>query len=111
FRLIQRLGGMPRWRPRELLPCHFPELERRLITVIQDRVWVCPMRHDDGRRVEQRMRLVFDRSTSVKQLSTGPMMKTIEQTLGPDDHRWMSPYGRGHGTRDELKSRTESYRR
>jgi hypothetical protein len=53
-----RLGRESRWRPKELIPGEFPQIERRLVSIIQDRVELDSMRDDDKGSLEQRACLV-----------------------------------------------------
>lgn len=68
-----RLGRESRWRPNELIPGEFPQIERRLVSIIQDRVELDPMRDDDKGSLEQPARLVFRSAYPFDQLCPRPM--------------------------------------
>lgn len=73
-----RLGRESRWRPNELIPREFPQIERRLVSIIQDRVELDPMRDDDKGSLEQSARLVFRSAYPFDQFYPRPMPIAVQ---------------------------------
>ena len=95
FRFCRQPGG----GLHELFPGHLPERQREVGTVIQDRIFLRPMRYGYKRRVEQRVSLCLMPSKPRQQFPANALVIAVEQPLRPFDNRRSPPYLNGivHG--------------
>lgn len=107
---VIRLGRESRRRLDELIPGQFPQGQGGLIAIVQDRVGLHTVRHDDKWRFEQCAGLLFQAACPLDQIVSYPMTIAVQQQLTPLHNAWFVPRLDFHerGRNMSLRSRQAS---